>query len=488
MTSFLRWCRRLGGTASLALIFDTVAARAAYADPATEPLGLVIFGDDLPREDVRTGLERELGRSVALLPSSAAHGTAYLTVTWRKERSELAVSYDERGRGTVSRIVAARPSAEQNVKDAILLATSLVRNDAEELLGKPAPTPTAANVTPNADVRSSPGPAPSGNPAPRPDFVPVHASLVHPLATNFDRPWATTRFSLNLIYGRAGELDGGVQLGLANAIVGESGRATGDMSGVQLAPLVGLNYASGRAGGVQFGGLVNVAGGGLAGVQIGTGANVAARASGGVQISPVNVAGDLQGVQIGIVNVGKKTSGVTVGLVNVADDVDGLPIGIVNVTRTGGVHPVAWGGTATFLNAGVKFSTRYTYTMIAAHYTVVRAEYGPTASFYVGERPFLGGGFFVGGHCPIGSAAIEFDAGFSAMGATEQSVVPMNGGGNLYNEILLEPRFRVLGAYAFASHLGVFAGGAAVTRLRIVNDGADTLVHVFPEAVGGLQF
>src|SRR5215831_1507504 len=103
--------------------------RSAWGDAQDgSPLGLVVFGGELPPDDLRARLERELGRPVVLEQASPAAGP-FVTVTWRKERSELAVSYDEPGRGTVSRVVPARALAAENLEDAVLLSSSLVRNE-----------------------------------------------------------------------------------------------------------------------------------------------------------------------------------------------------------------------------------------------------------------------------------------------------------------------------------------------------------------------
>ena len=63
-------------------------------------------------------------------------------------------------------------------------------------------------------------------------------------------------------------------------------------------------------------------------------------------------------------NVARRVNGVQIGLVNVADEVEGAAIGVVSVSRSG-VHPVLWGGTLAYVNAGLKFATRHVYTITA---------------------------------------------------------------------------------------------------------------------------
>ena len=306
--------------ASLSLVLLIVRSARGDAQDGS-PLGLVVFGGELSSDDLRARLERELGRPVVL--EQGSHGAGpFVTVTWRKERSELAVTYDEPGRGTVSRVVPARSLASENLEDAVLLSTSLVRNEADELLGKPASL-----------LERPPPPAPAVDAPQPPPLVPAYASFFHPLATNVEHPWATTRFGLNLLYGRAGALESGVQLGLVNAVVGKPGFASGEMSGVQLAPFFGVNYASGRAGGMQIAFFANAAGGALEGAQIALGANVASEGAVGAELAlGANVApGPVDGVQVGTVNVAGDLRGVQVGVVNVAEKVDGLLLGLVNV-------------------------------------------------------------------------------------------------------------------------------------------------------------
>jgi hypothetical protein len=78
-----------------------------------------------------------------------------------------------------------------------------------------------------------------------------------------------------------------------------------------------------------------------------------------------------------------------IGLINIADDVDGAPIGLISVSKTGGVHPMAWSSNTTYANLGVKFATRYTYTMLSG------------AMHYDGSHDLYGAGFTIGGSIPV---------------------------------------------------------------------------------------
>ena len=456
----------------------------AFADAVSGDIGLVFFGDDLPREELRAALARDLGRGVTLLPRSVAT-LPCVTVTWRRAQSELAVAFDEPGRGTVARVIQARSTPAQTIEDATVLATSLVRNEADELLGKSAPPPQHAG---RAAVIPPPAPVKADDVV-QADYVPACASLFYPAATNWNHPYATTRFSFNVIYGLIGELDNGFQLGTVNVVASSPKVATGHMAGAQIG--LAVNYVQGHASGLQLALLGNAASMGVDGGQVSLGANIAGSRLDGFQVAPINVAGDVRGTQIGIVNIGGKVVGSMIGIVNVAEEVKGAPIGIVSITRSGGVHPIVWGGSASSVGGGFKFATDHLYTIIAAQYahagkTVHGAE--TSTPFPIPAREFVGGGFYLGGHAPIGHAYADFDIGFSGLTATEITLAEDPPGLRPYRQLLLEPRVRVLGGYSFADHLSAFAGASFAVRARLVNAGDDTIVSTVPELIAGAQF
>ena len=488
----------------LAIVFAVSLAlpRAVFADEKDSSLGLMVFGEELPSEDLRSRLERDLKRPVVLLKDPSTASASFVTVSWRRERKELAVSYTDRTRGTVSRVIAAKDEASENVESAALLAESLCENEAASLIGA---APQIAPPPPPVNPSSL---APSPEPRAGEETLPASVSLVYPLATNYAHPYAPVRFGFNLLYGRAGSVPAGLQIGLVNAVIGEKGRATGNVSGLQLAPLYGFNYASGTLSGLQLGfignaagdgvsgaqvGGVNVSARGLEGIQIGLVTNVAAASVQGAQVSAVNVAGDLDGVQVGVVNVAGKVRGVLVGLVNVADDIDGVPIGVLSVTKTGGIHPVAWASTESLVNAGLKFATKHTYSMLAFHYAPLGALDVPAEGARPAEtlsaKTFVGGGFFVGGHIPLGRAFIDLDLGFSAMASPERSFRTLSTGAlGEYHEIILDSRARAMVGYEIAPHFSLFAGGGGLGRLRLVDDADFGVLRIAPEIFGGIQF
>src|SRR5689334_25126341 len=86
----------------------------AFGDSLPGEVGLVLFGDELPREELRAALAKDLGRAVTLLPN-AVPTVPCVTVTWKRAQSELAVTYDEPGRGTLARVILTLPSSSTTV-------------------------------------------------------------------------------------------------------------------------------------------------------------------------------------------------------------------------------------------------------------------------------------------------------------------------------------------------------------------------------------
>lgn len=450
MTSLvLRFVRRL----ACALLSVTLLS-AAHAQ-APPPLSVVVHGDGLPGVLLQTTLGKELGRPVVFL--EPAVGAERLTITWRKANHELAVSYDN-GARTVARVVAAPNVAERVVDTASLLAANLLREDVarEQPAALPAPVVTAPPLAPAAAAPPPVAPAP-----PRAvESLPAVASLAYPLATNLFSPWARTNFELNLIYGRVGALEG-LQIGALGLAVGSSSHesATGDVHGAQISFLASV--ATGVVRGAQLGMVGNVAASGLMGLQLGA-VNVAADPSRGVQLGLVNVsAGPLQGAQV--------------GLINYAKDVEGVPIGIVSVTESGGIHPLAWASSSTLGNLGVKFATKYTYTM----------PYGSVHHAF--DRDLVGGGGAIGARIPLHRyLRIEIDLGFTYLRAVKStpSQLPT---GTAWQEELFQPRLRGAFHVSPVKHFSAFLGGGVVSEVRLVDNARDAEVRVRPEIFGGLQ-
>lgn len=451
------------------------------ADPASLPVKLILRGDPLPAPIVAERLGRELGVAVSMDDAAPTVSGGVVTVTLHAAARELIISYSSPKGPTITRSIPARDRMEDIVEDAVLLAGNLARDESNDIVG---PEPVPALVPPPAPV---PVPVPSAvETAPPPEErLPASASFFFPLATDVDRRSRTSSFDFNLLYGRIGGIDG-AQLGLVNVVATEHGRGVGGMKGFELGVLAnfverqstgvqvaGLLNRTGSAEGLQLALLANMSAGDLSGAQVAA-TNIASGDVDGFQAGAVNIAGDLEGVQLGVVNIGKKIRGVTVGAVNVADDVDGVPIGVVSVTKSGGVHPVVWSGTSGFANAGVRFSTRYTYTSFYGSY------------HHDFHRDFAGGGFLIGGRIPIGFGFhADIDLAGTYLVAPEQTVT--DSAGNSVHEQLVQPRLRLSGGYRPVRHFGVFLGVAVVGQFHAKNGWDEVVAAIGPELFGGVE-
>lgn len=468
-----------------------------FASPAgaeeAEAILLLVHGDDLPKERLRDAIAAELHKPVTLDPSAGVGG-GVVTVTYRAAARELAVTWDGPKRGTVSRVVSAPDTIAEVVRDASMLTGNLARDEAEELLGPRPPLPAVLPPLP-------PAPAPAATPPERdrpslpprdPDDRDYVVGVIHPLATNFDRPYARTRVDLNLFSSRIGQLDG-FQLGGVNIVARSADdqklRTYGDVSGFQIGSIA--NLAQGHVTGIQIGGLANMAGLGMSGGQFAALINRADTLDGvqlaglvntvggsvhGGQLAALNLAGDVDGAQIGIVNVGGHVRGAAIGLVNVADEIEGVPLGLASVTRTGGIHPRAWTSNETFANVGVKLATRHTYTMPSGHYH--RAY----------DRDFFGAGFTIGGHFPFSENAkgayLDTELSFAWLYAPERSLSPAS---NTYHQHLLQPRLRGIVGWRFTEHFSVLAGAGLLTQARITDEASAVRIRIGPEFVVGVE-
>jgi hypothetical protein len=461
----------VGLRVTLATCCATGAALAADANPAVV---LAVRGDVLDVARLRVLLEKELACAVLLESEPRPAGLGgVVTVSYRREAAELGVAWDSGGR-TVTRLVAAPGDPERLLSDSVLLAGNLVHQQVEDLLpAAPLAVPAAPLAVPAA---------PLAVPA---EERPFSVGVFYPLASNHGHPEITSNFDFNLIYGRVGSIEG-AQLGAVN-VVSRAAGAPVSMAGLEVAFLA--NVVKGSVDGVQLAGVLNDVSAELWGAQLSLGANLAqgrvtglqgaflfnhASALDGLQLSLINVAGDVDGVQLGLINVAHHLRGVSVGLINVADDIDGVPIGPFSVTRTGGVHPLLWSGTGGFGNAGVKFATRHTYSLLFGSYH--RAF----------DLEFVGGGFALGASIALGAgfrADVDLMTTYLVAPALSTDVLDVDG----YHEQIVQPRLRMLLAYRAADHLGAFVGLAALGQVRSELGWERVSAQVGPEIFGGIE-
>lgn len=472
------------------------------SDAAAAPVYTLEVDSDAPDvvsfEALAARIGTDLGAAV-VRPRAQAPSRVAITIRYRGR--ELVVRAVHAGGRVLERTVDAQGDDAAVQREAVLLAGNLARDEAREILDELATRPPPAVAVP------APPPEPrSAEPTVDEGEQPVSFSFLFPLATNFARPDVATNMNVSLLYGRVGKVDG-LQFGSGIAFASRhlNGAQIVAFGGVTQGPARGLqmsgfgNVATESVRGVQLGGFGNVAGttrgpieglqlagggnvawAGFTGAQIAGGANIArGPASGlafagganivtdemeGAQIGGVNVAGHLDGLQLGVINVGRRVRGLQLGVINVAEEVDGASIGVISVTKDG-IHPIAWTSNLAYLNAGLKFSTRYIYTLAAAHTGTIEGDFGNvgiTAAFGV--------------HIPLPARFdVETQLAISHL-VPRPSQSSKNGNVWMSEEILA--------GYSLASHFRVFAGGGLRHRLS-VDLGRDI---VRPEVLAGVQF
>jgi hypothetical protein len=477
-----------GGTALAAEpVVGSADAASEARVPAGETTSLDVHSDspDVGVEALREAIAAELGVEVALQGSErAATASSRVTVTYRAVSRELAVSVTNAKNGTVTRVVEAPAQPSEVVATAALLVGNLAR---DQVAAPPLPAPAPVAAAP-AELETPRRPREVSyvqRPVETPPERFGNASFFYPVATNMDAPKLRTHVSFNALYGRVGAVDG-LELGVFNSV-------SDRLSGLQVG-LLG-NWVGGSVSAIQLGTAFNVAGS-LEGLQASFGVNRARDAStgaqlamvanvnsgnlDGLQIAPLNRASNVRGAQLGLINIGAKVSGLQLGLVNIADDVDGVPLGLVSVTRSGGVHPMLWGSTASLGNVAVKFATRYTYTFLS--FAIHRKD----------EHTQLGPGLGIGFSVPIVDKRFYFEPDLSAQhlfGDTECCEKQVFGAIERRRD---QSQFKVRAALRVqaAKHLSFFAGGGAVGSLRYPLDAKNNTQYrygTYLEAFGGVQ-
>ena len=488
--------RRKAAVAILSVMALGAACEVAYAQPkepvsgdvASAPAYTLEVDSDAPDvvsfEAIAARVGSDLGEAV-VRPGAIAASRAAISIRYRNR--ELTVRAIHAGGRVLERSVTAEGDDAAVQREAVLLAGNLARDEAREILdalaARPAPPPPAAMKPEVTAPEIQPA-----KPAVDEGYHPVSVALFSPIATNFARPNVTSNVNLSFVYGRVGTVDGvqlgsgfvyasrgvsGVQLGAAATTV------SGPMSGAQLGGFG--NLATGAGEGAQLGGATNIAlqgfdgaqlsgalnltRGNFDGVQIAGAANIATRDVEGAQLSgAVNVADTIDGAQVGLINVARKVRGAQVGVINIAEEVDGAAVGLISISKNS-IHPVVWTSNLQYMNAGVKFSTKYVYTIAAVHYGTLEGEFGN-----IGTTGIIGGRVPL----PLGFD-VEIQSAFTYL-------VPRPTQSTKDGNNWVAPQ--LIGGYSFAPHLRVFAGGGA--RLPVSVDLGRDVVR--PEVLAGVQF
>lgn len=206
-------------------------------------------------------------------------------------------------------------------------------------------------------------------------MFPVNVSLIYPVSIQgLQSVRYEYNFSLNMLTGKTGSIDGFEIGGLVNM-------NQGNMSGFQVAGIG--NITNGDVSGMQIGGVFSIADS-LDGIQI-NGIFGNCRYASGVLISgisnvynaaDVSIAGianinegNQDGLQLaGIINLAREVDGVQIGLLNFADTIrNGIPIGLVSFVRKGRYDEWSF-AVADYMNLAVsyKLGVKQFYTIYSA--------------------------------------------------------------------------------------------------------------------------
>jgi len=366
------------GLAVLALLLGT--ASAAHAE---DPRPIVVDIDMDSSADaslVRSAIEKELGSpttSPANVSKTALRGS--LKVHFERPTKALTVSWTDARGAVVSRSVVAPDDASGIAATSALLAGNLVRDQTTDVLSALKPAEKPAEPSPPPTPPAAAEKAPAVAPAHTGPLFPANLAFFYPIATNMGKPDIHTYLDVGALYTRVGSVDGAQASGIF-------GRIDGDLRGAQASGILSTSLS---VRGLQGAGIASVSQGDVRGAQFSGITNVAGGDVIGAQGAPINVANDVTGAQFGVVNVGHKVRGLQLGVVNVADDVDGAAIGVVSISKTGHTSAVAWASQTTYANLGVKFASKYIYTIINGAY---HNESG---------NDLIGYGFALGGHVPV---------------------------------------------------------------------------------------
>ena len=352
-----------------------------------------------------------------------------------------------------------------------------------------------------------------------PPYFPINVGIMHPLAANASAPELWTHLDLSLILGRVGFVDGvqlgpgawtmyqlrgvqlaavsvvgarveGLQLGAAFAYVdgsleglqlsGVLGWTSGDLAGIQVAgvgnqilgDLDGLQLAGGinvtlqQIRGAQLAGLANI--GRVEGLQVGA-FNVSAEQL-GLQVGAFNVSRTQRGLQLGIINIARNIDGLQIGVVNITDNLDGESIGLIPIPRRGGIHPVLWSSNSLLGHLGVRFASRYAYSLLSV------AFHGQDRDDAEGREVFYTAGFTIGARVATGVPDLSLSADLGAHRVFREALKFTDN-----DEIF---KLRVMTGYTLAPRLTPFLGAGLYLKVR----GDDALQFRYgPELFAGIE-
>ncbi len=434
-----------------------------------------------------------------------------LVIEVRPREQQIIVTYRDATAAEFSEILLLRPDAQANSRAIVEAVTALEKahrppDDPVEEAPLSVPGKGLANENSAGDEE------PKGHPT---GYFPFNLSLFYPIALNVGRPNIITNADISILVSRIGQLRGlslgtityaafdmegaqvsiaalagghvhGLQFGGTFAYAGEgvegaqisgvlgwadepvrglmfSGIASQsykDLQGAQISG--GASITRGQLRGVQFSGMLNI--GKVSGLQWSS-INVSAHVD-GLQIGLINTARHVDGLQIGLINIARKIDGVQIGLLNVTENLSGESLGLANILKPGSIHPVVWGSSNLYGNAGFKFMSKYTYSILSG-------------ALHNENKETVGGlGLTLGVHLHMDSLlrGLQMGGDFGFYRLFRDSI-----GIGDRDEML---KTRLILAYTLVPRLTLFMGGGAFVGIK----GADTVETRFgPEFLGGLE-
>ncbi|MEM1123071.1 MAG: STN domain-containing protein, partial [Bacteroidota bacterium] len=256
----------------------------------------------------------------------------------------------------------------------------------------------------------------------------AQVTVVPPMSTNAELADETTNtFSLNVLWGKNGGLNGFEVGGLVNNIVndmrgfqlaGVANQVSGDAQGGQLAFVFNHNqgFTSGMqaslfniasaANVIQLAGIANIVEQDFEGLQIAIGGNYARTKAAGIQLAGffnatkgsshiqlalgLNKATTNNTLQVGLLNIATDSKGQQIGLINVVKETAGTPIGLFSFVKNGYNKVEVGASDLLYANVGLKFGVRKFYNILyfGSRFTeeTWSIGYGLGTAFLVGPK------------------------------------------------------------------------------------------------------
>lgn len=458
----------------------------------------------LSAADVRSIVADKLGASIQSPDDrSARQSRRWLTVTIRREEKQIVVTLRDpsgRERSEVMRLSGDPASNAEAIATAAGVLVDGERAGTEPVPTAPKPTPVA--TAPGAGAPPLPDPDDPDAPKRSSAYFPVNLSFIYPMAINVGRPEMRTNVDIALVLSHVGEVYGaqagvvtytvfdvegvqasvgalvggrmtGIQVGGTFAYAGGGvrglqasgifGWAAEDVRGVQFAGVAAQSYE--EVTGLQFAGGVNIARGQVRGAQIAGGINIGRVR--GLQLGLINVSAEVDGLQLGLINIARKVDGLQVGVINVTAGLAGESLGFANILKPGRIHLALWGSSSLYGNAGLKFASKYAYSIVSA---AIHNLEGNVAA---------GAGLTLGLHLPL-SRYLQGLTVSGDLGAYR--LFPTGFNFTAHAEVY---KTRLLASYELAHRLTLFVGGGGF--LSVTGDD-DVKMTFGPELSGGLEF